>query len=373
MATSLPATAYSDTDGLGPAGLDRLLPLLDILNCGAAILNRAGIVIHANARLCSLLERPTDQIIGTDISTWYADPAARAQIQRILTDFDRPHEGEFYLPARGGGRIPVVTSARRIAATGPLGEYRLVTLIDISPQKAAEEGLKEQYRTVAELSNTILDQAMTLKHYADALELRVRQRTAELHEANLDAIYMLAIASEAKDQDTGAHVRRIETYARLLAREMGLTQKDADEIGYSAILHDVGKIHVPDDILKKPGALTPDERTICNQHTLHGERILSTKPFFAPARRIARSHHENFDGSGYPDALSGYAIPIEARIVHLADVYDALTSVRVYKSAWSPTDAASVIRESSGAMFDPDIVRAFESLFNSARFDAPAP
>jgi HD-GYP domain-containing protein (c-di-GMP phosphodiesterase class II) len=129
------------------------------------------------------------------------------------------------------------------------------------------------------------------------------------------------------------------------------------------VLHDVGKMHVPDHILKKPGPLTPDERKLIEEHTIIGERILSEAPFFNRARAIARSHHENWDASGYPDATVGNAIPIEARIVHLADVYDALTSPRDYKHAWSSDDAAGVIRESRGKMFDPDVAKAFESLF----------
>jgi putative two-component system response regulator len=149
----------------------------------------------------------------------------------------------------------------------------------------------------------------------------------------------------------------------MLAMEMGIDEGEADQIGYSAVLHDVGKMHVPDHILKKPGPLTPDERKQMEKHTLIGEKILSEEPFFARARKIVRSHHENWDGSGYPDGISHREVPIEARIVHLADVFDALTTPRVYKHAWSPADAAGVIRESRGRMFDPDVVDAFESLY----------
>jgi putative two-component system response regulator len=178
----------------------------------------------------------------------------------------------------------------------------------------------------------------------------------------MDAIYMLAVASESKDEDTGAHVRRLQRYTQALARELGFSQREADRVGYSAILHDIGKIHVPDHILKKPGPLTDEERRVIQEHTLAGEHILSVKPFFNTARRIARHHHENWDGSGYPDRAAGKDIPVEARIVHLADVYDALTTPRVYKRAWDGFSAASVIEESTGQMFDPDVVKAFTSL-----------
>src|SRR5690606_13843163 len=127
-------------------------------------------------------------------------------------------------------------------------------------------------------------------------------------------------------------------------------------------------MHVPDQILKKPGQLTPNERKAIEQHTIIGERILSDRPFFARARRVARWHHENWDGSGYPDHLTAGAIPLEARIVHLADVFDALTHQRIYKDAWKQTDAAEAVRESGGRMFDPDVVRAFNRLYEGGFF-----
>jgi putative two-component system response regulator len=164
-------------------------------------------------------------------------------------------------------------------------------------------------------------------------------------------------------------VRRIRDYAEAIARELGFDERVAESIGYSAVLHDVGKMHVPDHILKKPGPLTPEERREMQEHTVVGERIICDKPFFAPARRIARSHHENWDGSGYPDRLGGQEIPIEARIVHLADVYDALTSPRVYKRAWSGYDAAQVVTEACGRMFDPEVVAAFSSLARRGCFN----
>jgi putative two-component system response regulator len=226
----------------------------------------------------------------------------------------------------------------------------------------AERSIKGQYDIIATLSNTVLNSAMDLKDYSKVLEQRVRERTAELADAQLDTIYMLAVASEAKDQDTGQHVRRIQSLATSLAGELGFDDEAADAIGLAAMLHDVGKIHVPDQILKKPGRLTADEIVTMQSHTVVGERILGDKPFFSAARRIARSHHENFDGSGYPDSIRGEAIPIEARIVHLADVYEALVSPRVYKDAWTQRHAAEFIIEASGQMFDPELVRIFTHL-----------
>jgi PAS domain S-box-containing protein len=337
---------------------------LEALNCGAVVIDRAGQMTRVNTRICQMMRRTPAELAGQSLMDLYHDDASRTFIAERRANFEQPWEGEFFLPLPDGQRLPVVVSSRVLGGDPPLSDLRLVTMIDITAQKQAEASLKEQYETIANLSNTILEQAVDLKRYSQQLEERVAERTAALHDANLDAIYMLAVASEAKDQDTGRHVRRIREYARLLAVELGMMSREADEIGYSAVLHDVGKMHVPDHILKKPGPLTPQERKEIEQHTLVGERILADTPFFTRARRIARSHHENFDGSGYPDTLSGAGIPIEARIVHLADVFDALTSPRVYKHAWSATDAAGVIRESRGRMFDPDIVAAFESLYS---------
>jgi len=337
--------------------------LLDALNCGAVVIDRAGRVVHINQRLCELLRRPRSQLIGREITSLYRSASDRGVIRTALAAFGEPLDAEFYLPQPDGGKLPIVVAARGIVegdAAAP--QHLVVTLIDISKQKEAEQSLRDQYRIIAELSNRVFGQAEKLQDYSSELERRVRERTAQLHAAHLDALYMLAVASEAKDADTGQHVRRIQAYAHALARRLGLGEDDADEIGYSAVLHDVGKIHVPDEILKKPGALSPDERRRMQEHTLVGERILGTGAFFVRARRIARSHHENWDGSGYPDALAGGAIPLEARIVHLADVYDALVHARVYKPAWTPDDAARAIREAGGRMFEPDVVDAFNDL-----------
>ena len=240
-------------------------------------------------------------------------------------------------------------------------------MIDISKQKDAETKALDQYHHVSELTDTVVAQALDLKHHAEALEEKIRQRTEELRQANLDAIYMLAVASEAKDLDTGKHVRRIQQYSQSLATSMGLSAAEAEAIGYAAILHDVGKMHVPDSILKKPGPLTPGERELMETHTIVGPRIISGGSFFEQARGIARHHHENFDGTGYPDRLSGAAIPLEARIVHVVDVYDALVNARSYKPAWTQTDTLAHIRKNAGAMFDPTTVDAFISISESGK------
>jgi len=336
--------------------------LLGGLTCGAAMMDRAGKIVYVNHRLTQMLGHDPSSLVGKTIFNLLAPPPPVKLLEDIATEENEFRDHEAALLRADGEPVAVMISASTLSGLPGLSAHRLITVVDLSSQKDVEESLRNQYRIVTDLSNTILEQAMDLKNSNEVLEERVRQRTEELHEANLDAIYMLAIASEAKDQDTGRHVLRIRRLAELTAREMGIEPRAAEAIGYAAVLHDVGKMHVPDQILQKPGPLTADERAVMQEHTIIGERILVDKPFFTRARRVARSHHENWDGSGYPDAASRDRIPVEARIVHLADVYDALTSKRVYKPAWSEADAAKCVAEGSGKMFDPDVVKAFESL-----------
>lgn len=332
---------------------------LDALNCGAMLVGRNGIVAHANPRLAELMRRPREELMGSNLVNVYPDEEARVQVREMLSDFDRARDAEFFLPLPDGTRLPVVLSMRLVGETSVLSEYAVVTLIDISRQKLAEQKLQEQNTEIGQLSDRVIQQALALREHANNLDLRVQERTRELHEAHMETLYILAIAGEVKDQDTGLHVRRLQRLSQRIAEQLGFSEEDAEQIGQSAVLHDIGKIHTPDRILKKPGPLTDEEYQQMQQHTIAGERILSPSPFFAQATKVARSHHENWDGSGYPDGLVGEQIPLEARIVHIADVYDALTHPRVYKPAWKRGDAIRQIIDNRGTMFDPDAVDAF--------------
>ncbi len=174
---------------------------------------------------------------------------------------------------------------------------------------------------------------------------------------------MLAQIVEARDTDAGLHLRHIQHYSRALALRLGLDEAQADEIAYAAMIHDVGKAQVSDAVLKKAGPLTPEERLEIQKHSVWGDALLSENEEFREAREVARSHHEKWDGTGYPDGLAGEAIPLAARIVAVADVYDALISERPYKRAWPPGDAIAEIRRMRGGHFDPRIVDAFLDLY----------
>jgi len=201
-----------------------------------------------------------------------------------------------------------------------------------------------------------------------ALESLDLQRQLDVAHENLatayrDTVVMLCMAAEGKDEDTSSHLFRVQYYTESLALAMGLEKKEAEHLGLMSMLHDIGKLAVPDKILKKPGKLDAEEWVIMKQHPLQGVRILGKNPFYQQAREISAGHHENFDGSGYPNGLVGNEISLAARIVKLADVFDALTTKRPYKEPWSMEDAMALIESESGSSFDPQIVVQLKSLF----------
>jgi putative two-component system response regulator len=176
--------------------------------------------------------------------------------------------------------------------------------------------------------------------------------------AHYDAIYTLARASEAHDEDTGAHVLRIRGIVERIALELGFDEETARDLGHDAMLHDVGKLRIPPSVLKKPAQLDEAERRVMESHTLRGERLLSDRPTMQRASRIARSHHECWDGSGYPEGLRGEEIPLEARITAVADVLDALISERCYKQSWTYEQALEEVISMAGVKLDPTVVEA---------------
>jgi putative two-component system response regulator len=212
------------------------------------------------------------------------------------------------------------------------------------------------------------------------LELRVQQRTAELNDAHLDAIERLALAAEFRDDDTGQHTNRVGEGTAVLAAAIGLADDEIYLLRRAAPLHDVGKIGVPDAILRKPGPLTDQEWALMREHTLIGARLLSggRSRVMHLAQQVARSHHEQWDGSGYPDRLAGEDIPLAGRLVMVADVFDALLADRVYRRAWSVDAVLDYIREHAGQRFDPQIAAlchrpAVRRALLATRASPPAP
>jgi response regulator RpfG family c-di-GMP phosphodiesterase len=181
----------------------------------------------------------------------------------------------------------------------------------------------------------------------------------------LDHLILTAHIAEIAEWDNRSHLERIRRYAFILASGANVDHKEANLISFSSILHDIGKITIPVSILHKTANLDPEEYKVTEQHTLEGFRLLSGSgsPILQTGAIIARTHHERWDGSGYPEGLKGDAIPLSGRIVALADVFDALSTKRPYKSEIQPTEALNLIKQSAGSLFDPRLVSIFAEKF----------
>ena len=195
--------------------------------------------------------------------------------------------------------------------------------------------------------------------YLDRLEAE-KKHSEEIADLHLRTIEALSLAIEAKDHNTHAHLRRVQTYALQIGRDLGLSDAELDAIRAAAMLHDIGKLAVPEHILSKPGRLTPEEFDRMKIHPVVGAEILNRVHFPYPVVPIVRSHHEKWDGSGYPDGLAGEAIPIGARILSVVDCFDALTSERPYRQAMTPAEGMNYLKAESGRSFDPRVVREIE-------------
>ena len=199
----------------------------------------------------------------------------------------------------------------------------------------------------------------------ELLEQKVRERTNELRETQLEVVSRLAQAAESRDHDTGEHIERMSRLSYALAVAVGVSEADADNLLHASALHDIGKIGIPDSILLKPGKLTPEERAVMESHTTIGASILagSRLPLLQMAEVIALTHHERWDGGGYPAGLAGDAIPLVGRICAICDVFDALVSKRPYKQPWTTAEALAEIGSQRDRQFEGRLVDAFLGLF----------
>jgi CHASE2 domain-containing sensor protein len=234
-----------------------------------------------------------------------------------------------------------------LAFTYPLAALLLGTMGGIGVSYAAERLERE-----------------AVARYSVMLEDEVRRRTEELRETQLEVVLRLGQAAEWRDRETAAHIDRMSVLSARLGRAAGMSEQDAEMLLYASAMHDVGKIGIPDRVLLKPGPLDPDEWEIMKTHTTIGANILagSSSPLLRMAERIALTHHEKWDGSGYPAGLAGEQIPLEGRVCAICDVFDALTSPRPYKDAWPVEQALEEIRSQSGQHFEPRLVKLFLEL-----------
>lgn len=214
-----------------------------------------------------------------------------------------------------------------------------------------------------QVGKPVLDAEYLHRQLSSNLQALVHQQTSVIQEAQEEVISRLFTALELRDVETSSHVRRIGHLCSTLAGLVGWQKQPVAVLKNAAALHDIGKLAIPDYVLRKPALLTPEEFEIVKQHTTIGAQILSdsNNPVIRLGEVIARSHHENWDGSGYPEGLAGEDIPIEARIVSIVDVYDALLSDRVYRRGLSEEETLAILREGSGKKFDPSLLEVFFS------------
>lgn len=304
-------------------------------------------------------------VTGLTESTTVVDVCAQIEPDLLLLDLQMPEPDGFQvmdlLARADGGRFPV-----------PI----LVLTADLAPEakeQALSMGAKDflhkpfdptevrlRIRNLLETRRLHLE----LHRYNEELEGRVRERTADLQGSRLEILDRLALAAEYRDYQTNEHARRIGRTAGLLADRLGLPTPTGSLLRRVAPLHDIGKIGVPDQVLLKPDRLTTEEREVMKAHTTIGARMLSgsQSPLLQLAEEVALTHHERWDGAGYPAGLAGAAIPIGGSIVAVADVFDALAHRRPYKQAWPVHRAVAEIHAHSGVQFDPRVVEAFLAL-----------
>ena len=243
--------------------------------------------------------------------------------------------------------VPLKNNSGRV-----LGVFQVANRSDGNPFDKKDEGILLLLATLA----------------SSAIE--IAKLYQDVHVAQLETIYRLAVTAEYRDQqDTRAHLKNISIISYLLALALGMTRKEAELIKNASPLHDIGKVALADNILLKPGKLTPEEFEIMKSHTVYGGRILegAHSKILQIAHKMSLYHHEKWNGLGYPKALQGEEIPIEARIVTVADVFDALCVFRVYKKAWKTDDAYEYILGEAGKSFDPRVVAAFKKIYPSIR------
>src|SRR5256712_1224033 len=248
--------------------------------------------------------------------------------------------------------------------------------LDFAKVYEREQGVRQQFesqlkqmtlmekhatRYAEDLAGMLRSERERRQELERALE-QERIASEELRRTGLQGISHLLLAATIKDRTTGTHLQRVRRYVEAIAERLGLPEDLVEEFGYSSVMHDVGKVHTPDHILQSEHVLSDDEFSVIKQHCIDGEKMLGTARFFETARAIAREHHERWDGKGYPDGKKGEEISLAARIVSIADVFDALTSKRPYKEAWSAEAGLKAIEAGAGERFDPEIVAGVVAL-----------
>ncbi len=348
--------------------------------------SRSNIEPYENARRLSVTRRKRQVVIVDDEST--GRTILQKVIENIASDimvnaFDHAQNALDWLKTHKADlivsdyRMPNINGVEFIREIRKLAGYESIPIMMItvvSEKSVRYEALDAgatafltrpidqiECRTSCRNLLKIQEQQSIIQDRADWLARQVEVATMQIAARERETLLRLGRAGEYRDEDTGNHVVRMARYARVIAEELGLSEEECSDIEFAAPMHDIGKIGIPDKVLLKPGKFEQTEWDVMKQHTIMGHNILSNSQsrYIQMGAVIALNHHEKFDGSGYPAGLSGTQIPLVARIVAIADVYDALVSERPYKKSWSQTDALNYIREQTGKHFDPQCVEAF--------------
>lgn len=354
-------------------------------NYFSTIKRNSNIEPYENARRLSVLRRQRKVLIVDDESTGrtiLSKIIQQADADVTVKAFDNPLEALEWLDSNHPDliitdyRMPGINGVefiKKIRAKNNCHDIPIMMITVVSEKSVRYDALEAgatafltrpidqiECRTSCRNLLKLHEQNSIIQDRADWLARQVEVATQQIIAREKETLIVLAKAGEYRDEDTGYHVVRMAKYSREIASSLGLSEKECDEIEYSAPLHDIGKIGTPDRILLKPGKLEPDEWVIMKQHTTIGHSILSKSQsrYMQTGSVIALNHHERFDGSGYPNGVAGKDIPLVARIVSVADVYDALVSPRPYKQAWSHSDAQDYLEKHAGTQFDPVCVEA---------------
>lgn len=293
----------------------------------------------------------------------------------VLLDLRMPHVDGLTLLAELNSRIPDGNYLPIVVLTADITEEAKEQALSLGANDFLTKPL-QTFEVLLRIRNLLATRFLhrRLKQHNNELEIRVRERTIELEEARLDVLERLTQAAEFRDDETGQHTRRVGEEAAKIARALDLPSAEVELILRAAPLHDVGKIAIPDSVLLKPGALTPEEFAVMKTHTTRGADMLAggRSELIHLARDIALSHHERWDGAGYPNGLAGEAIPLAGRIVALADFHDALSHDRPYRLAWPADRVWTEIERETGRHFDPRVVEAFRRVHRCPASESPA-
>ena len=341
---------------------------------------------YENARRLSILRRQRRVLIVDDESTGrtiLAKIIQQAEEEVTVDSFDNPVEALNWLDHNHPDliitdyRMPEINGVeliKQIRAKPSCQDIPIMMITVVSEKSVRYDALEAgatafltrpidqiECRTSCRNLLKLHEQQTIIQDRADWLARQVEVATQQIVSREHETLLRLAKAGEYRDEVTGNHVVRMAKYSREIGEALGLSEKECDEIEYAAPMHDIGKIGIEDKILQKPGKFEQQEWLTMQQHTLIGHSILSNSQsrYIQTGSIIALNHHERFDGGGYPNGIAGKEIPLVARIVAVADVYDALVSKRPYKRAWDPKDAQDYLHKHAGTQFDPICVEAF--------------